>query len=409
MSGLGYTRLTLKDLDDKPERREKVKEIFDILNSETNHKFGYLFNAFTEEKFGERLSEYRPHVHSVHCDSGGLQVITRGMNITPEMKRDIYKTQAKYCDVAMSFDEIPVTTVGEASSRNDTTNRFFDHAKFEECAIQTGKNIFEQIQAFEEYKTTAKPLLIAQGNCAETYQEWVEIILKQIPKQYHHQIGGVAMGGAALGTGSLEDVIRAFMFANLPIDAKHLHILGVGSAIRLVPYLIFANNGVYKDISISYDSTTHSSAMVFGRYYSKDGWIKFPNKHEDKVLHPMIYRETVEKFGLDLTYEDMLNIMENANAQYAEKTGKCKSDVVMFMFAISAAMVLNFMKQIDVMASSKEELMSFISQYEEPAIFNSLYGVKTLEDYKHWETHAGRFVKSMRIAKEKSSDLSSFF
>lgn len=408
-SGLGYTRLTLKDLDDKPERRQLIQNIFTRLNTETNHKFGYLFNAFTEQKFGERLTEYRPFVNSVHCDSGGLQVITRGMEITPAMKKQIYETQAKYCDLAMSFDEIPVKTTGKASGRNDTTNRFFNHEDFEACARQTGKNLFEQIQAFEEYKTTAKPLLIAQGNCMETYQEWVELILDEIPQQYHDHIGGVAMGAAALGTGSLEDIVRAFSFAHLPIDVKHLHILGVGSAIRLVPTLIFIKNGVYKDLSISYDSTTHTSGMVFGRYYDTDGWANFPNKHEDKVIHPKLFRQVVEEFNLGISYEDMLQVIRNANGKYPEVTGNCKSDVVIFMTAFAASAIMNFMRQIDTFTSSKSTLLSFIEQYENRSIFDSLYKVKTVDDFKHWERHVGKYVSSSRIAKHQSSTLDAFF
>lgn len=408
-SGLGYTRLTLKDLDDKEDKRQLIKDILTRLNTETQHKFGYLFNAFTEQKFGERLTDYRPYVNSVHCDSGGLQVITRGMNITPDMKRQIYETQAKYCDLAMSFDEIPVTTTGAASGRNDTTNRFFNVAEFDDCAKRTGQNLFEQIQAFEAYKTTAKPLLIAQGNCLETYQKWVEHVLAEIPQEYHHQIGGVAMGAAALGTGSLEDITRAFTFAHLPIDVNHLHILGVGSAVRLVPTLIMIKNGVYKDLKVSYDSTTHTSGMVFGRYYDSNGWMTFPNKHEDKIIHPILYEKIVKQFNLDLSYENMLQVLKNSNSSYAEKTGNCRSDVVLFMTAFAASAIMNFMKQIDTFTDSKQALLEFIGQYENRAIFETLYKVKSVEDFKYWERHVGKYVTSSRISKHQASTLDSFF
>ncbi len=410
-SGLGYIRITLKDLDDRPDKREIIKNIFNRLNTETEHKFGFLFNAWTEQKYGERLEEYKPYVNSVHCDSGGLQIITRDMKITEEMKKDIYKTQAKYCDVAMSFDEIPVTTTNGASSRNDTTNRFFNEDIFEDCAKQTGKNLLNQIKAFEEYKTKAKPLLIVQGNDIFTYQKWTELVLKEIPKNYHDNIGGVAMGAAALGTGSLEDIIRAFAVKQLPFDVKHLHILGVGSAIRLIPVLIFMKNGLYEDIHISYDSTSHTSGMIFGRYYDIDGWLKFTNKYEDIVLHPKMYKQIVEEFDLDniIDYKSMLDIMKHSNSTYAEKTNKCQTDVVIFMTALAASSIKNFMNHIDLLLKSKNNILNFIEQYENRAIFETLFKIKTLEDFNQWEKQVGRFISSSRISKEQNSNLESFF
>lgn len=408
-SGLGYTRLTLADLDDKPEKREIIQKIFSKLNGDTDHHFGYLFNAWTEAKFGPRLEEYRPYVSETHCDSGGLQVITRGMQITPALRTEIYNTQSKYCDLAMCFDEIPVTTVGIASGRNDVTNRFFNVDSFEECARTTGKNLFEQIKVFEANQSKAKPLLIVQGNCSETYQQWTKFVLDEIPPEYHSSIGGVAMGGAALGTGSLEDIIRAFMVTQLPFEVKHLHILGIGSAIRLTPFLVFMQNGLYKDMRISYDSTTHTSGMVFGRFYSESGWLKFPNKYEDPVIHKQLYKEVVQQFDLGISYESFLDVLKNANGKYASETGNCKSDVVLIMTAFAAASIMNFMKHIDKLSQSRDNLLQYVGQYENPAIFNSLYNVKTLEDFRYWESFAGRRISSSRIAKQAPQTLDDFF
>ena len=44
--------------------------------------------------------------------------------------------------------------------------------------------------------------------------KWVEYVLDEIPKSNHQFIGGVAMGAAALGTGTLEDIERAFIFTD---------------------------------------------------------------------------------------------------------------------------------------------------------------------------------------------------
>ena len=82
-----------------------------------------------------------------------------------------------------------------------------------------------------------------QGNDVDTYLEWADIILKTVPKDQHHLLGGIAMGAAALGTGNLEDVQRAYIASEVPIRDEdgqmNLHILGVGSLRRMLPYLIF--------------------------------------------------------------------------------------------------------------------------------------------------------------------------
>ena len=51
--------------------------------------------------------------------------------------------------------------------------------------------------------------------------------------------------------------------------------LGVGSIRRMIPYLVFCQNGLYDNVDISYDSTTHSRAVETGLYYMGKGTTKF--------------------------------------------------------------------------------------------------------------------------------------
>ena len=46
-----------------------------------------LYNAFCEHSYGEKFQKYASHVHKIHADSGGLQVITVGKAVTPELKQ----------------------------------------------------------------------------------------------------------------------------------------------------------------------------------------------------------------------------------------------------------------------------------------------------------------------------------
>ena len=66
------------------------------------------------------------------------------ISITDELKKEVYRNQAKWGDVGMCFDEIPVVLTGDRSDRNDVKGRFFDKENYEEKARQTGQNIKQQ-------------------------------------------------------------------------------------------------------------------------------------------------------------------------------------------------------------------------------------------------------------------------
>lgn len=108
-----YTKVLYSEIRKSEELKALVNKWFTRVNGANNHSFGYLFNGYVEAGEGEILSKIisPSSVSSVHADSGGLQVISRGFQITEEMKRSVYEVQAKYSNVAMSFDEIPVTVV----------------------------------------------------------------------------------------------------------------------------------------------------------------------------------------------------------------------------------------------------------------------------------------------------------
>ena len=60
-------------------------------------------------------------------------------------------------------------------------------SSLEHYSRETGKNIKRQIEIFLEEKSSSKPMIIAQGNCYETYMYWVEYVLKEIPSSYYKQ------------------------------------------------------------------------------------------------------------------------------------------------------------------------------------------------------------------------------
>lgn len=406
-SGTSYMRTNAPRNYEDAETVEFISSAFRKVSEETNHKFGLLYNAFTEAGFGEQLRKYSGY-HSIHADSGGLQIVTQGKTITDELKEGVYKNQGQWSDLAMSFDEIPIGTVTGKSGRNDTNNRWFKADELEYYARLSGQNIKRQIETFLKYDSKSKPIFIAQGNCYDSYMKWAEYGMQEIPQELHQYIGGVAMGAAALGTGTLEDIQRAVFFKSLPIDAKHLHILGVGSAKRLMPYLIFMQNGYYDDISVSYDSTTHTSGVELGLFFNKDFEGTSFNRIYNRVYESM-FANMAELFDLS-TYDAKAfhNVMNTGYTKFAEAGGN-SLDFSKLRISFIITSIINFCKQVDAMLDSKDVTLKLAdkSKFYQPA--KLLYNVKSKQDFDYWMMHVGRKVKSNKIANTKPASIEDFF
>lgn len=403
LSGTSYTRVHAA-MDDK-DMVDLFNRIFSVVGERTNHKFGLLYNAFTEPGFGKNLKQFTS-LDSIHADSGGLQIITQGLTATPEIKDKIYKNQATYADLGMCFDEIPIKTSGETSGRNDTTNRFFDMDNLEQAARLTGRNIARQIEIFATEQSTCKPILIAQGNCYETYMQWVDYILQEIPKDMHQYIGGIAMGGAALGTGSLEDIERAFIFTQLPLEKKHLHVLGVGSVKRMLPYIVFIKNGMYDGVSVSYDSTTHSSGVELGNYFANDTMNSFTRTYS-RVYETMFNdTRTIVDTGADLN--EFMRCLNTGKTKWVDNGGDVKTFYSIRLSTIVSS-VTNFCKTIDTILETDKGFNAAVSKDKALAPLNSLFDVKDINGYNKWKATVGRYVKSNRISASQPTSLEDFF
>ena len=403
LSGTSYTRIHA--VIDDPVVKPIIDKLMALPGRMTNHKFGLLYNAFTEAGFGPNLNKI-PNLDSIHADSGGLQIITQGLTATDEIKKKIFKNQATYADLGMCFDEIPVTTVGATSGRNDTSNRFFDKENLKALATQTGKNIERQIDVFLEEKSKCKPILIAQGNCYDTYMEWVDTILAAIPQEKHKYIGGVAMGGAALGTGSLEDIERAFIYSQLQIEKTHLHVLGVGSIKRMLPYVTFMKNGLYEDASVSYDSTTHSSGIELGNYF-KNGSMNSFSRSFNKVYH-MMYADAMALHDANISLEKFFKLLNSSKTKWVEAGEDLPTFYAVRLSSIIAS-VINFCQYLDNIVANESAFLEFVGSDKSLAPFLSLVDVKSLSDYNQWKASVGRYVKTNRIASQQPASLEGFF
>ena len=393
-SGSSYFKLMYAE-SLEPQNLDFFARTFGSLNNTHNHKISLLYNAYTEKRPGEWMGEhYRPLVHSIHADSGGLQMITLGRTITNELKEEVYDSQARNSDIAMCFDVIPVRTLDAGrSDRLDLNNRRFDRTDLERCARETGRNLRRQIDFFDEKGSKSRPMLITQGNDYDSYMKWTEYVVAELDEYHVSRIGGIAMGAAALGKGSLEDFKRAFYFTELPINlqSKHLHLLGVGSVYRMIPQFIFMQNGLYQNVEMSYDSTTHTSGVTQGRYYKDDLALNFTRAFDDK--YRIVWEDIKRNFPFyDYSLETFYEALNISSRTYQEKHGNIDPSLQTYGVFVSSA-IKNFLAHVEKLQNSRDEIMN-MSRGIDATAFNALYSVHNKQDFDHWLRNVGPYVAS---------------
>jgi hypothetical protein len=397
-SGLSFMRVNFKD-SHSGVIMDQLNDLWSNLRGKYDHEFSFLYNAHIEKHFGEVFKNgYKGKgINQVYADSGGLQMITLGLNITPELKQKVYESQALHSDCAMSFDEIPVSLISDRAVRSDISNKYFDRQRFEWCARESGRNVKNQIETFIKMKSDAKPMFIAQGGDCDTYVRWVELALEEIPTELHEHIGGIAMGAGGIGNGMLEDCKRAFYYTQLPKigTSNHLHILGVGSVSRMVPTLAFVDSGLYTNLHISYDSTTHTSGIQMGRYYGPEyDWINF-GRHlspEYIAINEDIKKNIPNYNVSDEYYAEVMNISVR---NYQKKSGDSAPPIIAFNASFVSS-VMNFLKHMD---SVRKDFMQiqYLMNPKEVAAMDALRTVKNRKDFEWWEREVGKYLPSQPV------------
>jgi hypothetical protein len=399
-SGNSHIRINVTP-EETPEYQQYLETInhafTDMNTSSHNHHYSLLYNAYTESGFGEIFQNYRKGIYKIHADSGGLQVVTQGLSITNELKTKVYQNQSKWADIGMSFDEIPVTLTSQRSTRLDFSNRYFDIDKFHSSAKQTGLNLNEQINYFRENNSGCKPYLITQGNDLDTYTQWVEIILEQLEGDNYNYIGGVAMGAAAFGMGTLEDIKKNFFYSEIckMLPNRHLHLLGVGSIARLLPSLIFMKNGRFDSddhpAQVSYDSSTHTSGQNYGRVYDEAMKLcsmttpsDYDRAYQLIVKHfPWAADEFTSSQYRDLLYSAHKETKpENIYRRYLTKNLTGLADIK------------TFISHVDQVYDNLEVGLGYISNKQEYYPIKALFSVRSKEDYYEWERQYAQVLTS---------------
>ena len=378
-----------------------------------------LFNAYTEVGYAKKLvSLDNLFAPAMYADSGGLQIVTAGKPITPEIKTKIYETQS-IADFAMCFDEIPLETttiVRTINERSNTKNKIFDQSRHVSSGTLTGKNIKEQVDAFRLLNAKTKVIMIIQGNCAEDMVNYYNAIASQLKPEDYEYIGGMAIADTCIGNGELESIemlrgakeITKVCHANV---ARHLHILGVGSVSRMRPILYLIKSGYLNTFKrVSYDSSSHTSTFRFGLLKvngtcrplgltrTKKAEAHFSNVYDffDEMLDPVL---TKGEF-LDIILLDGVKEWNFANVKTNAKTYATDKMIIGYM-----GNALHTYYQIANFVGCLDKVFEEENDYTE---IGRLLEVRTDDDMDHWHHHLSKHVRSKRITRKENHGVLDF-
>lgn len=378
-------------------------------------KVSMLFNAYAEPSFGSGITNhYRDSIYHRHSDSGGLQAITLGDKIDETMKNSVYDIQSKYADIGMSFDEIPIITNAKRSSASTLNDRLFDYHNLDDYIKRSCDNLINQIKYFQRVKSNCKAMYILHGNCYDTLMKWYDYSMKYIPSDLKDQIGGLALTDSAMGNGFTEDVIQAFAMQQIIPEFKKFHLLGIGSVKRLIPYIQCIKNTGIDDIHLSYDSSTLTQGVGFGRYYHDY------QKHNLSRNFTNNYHKL--KSLIDNQYANIKNISNydfhkiiNSNSSYYFKDNDKKKSIdrdkqsiyynVIYSYLFIS--VKNFMDDVEKIYTSEKLMNKQCASYNISREYMFIKNMKTSDDLNKFIGEFSR--KSKKIPTNLNSNLEGFF
>lgn len=434
-SALSYTGAMGREGIDYSQFNEWMSKIDNI----HNHNVSSLFNAYTEVDIAE-LQHSMKGFHRTYSDSGGLQMISLNVGgISEKAKHDVYEVQAKFSDVAMIFDEIPVYTpshIGKMNHRDPNIKkmmteaglkpkrvselknaeaRVYDPEMLKPKAKETAANILDQIRHFEKMGSDTKVICILQGNTTEDYQRWLNYILKDIPREEWKRISGLAFGSPAYGAGQLEDIEKAFFIGQLEAPSyikRHIHLLGVGSANRMLPIVSFRKTGIIpEDVLVSYDSSKHTGGLVRGQFQNEFKIMSVPRdtrENLDKLERSIdSLSRHILKFEVDRDF--LHTIVFDTHSQIREKHGDNEATtqrIMQYRFLLLVNSIYNMIKTIDRMHTDDLYLDSVC----ENQALKTLLKVKNADDFNAWKRFSKGQIESSRTpVKDQIMSLEEFF
>lgn len=391
----------------------RIKGECERIVPEYNFKIGLLYNGFTEDKYGEWFRQNEMGFDAIYADSGGLQLLTRGLEVNDETRQRIYQSQAM-ASHAMSFDDIPAIAHHRASSKTSTKSKVFYPELAKECAIKSAQYVKEQCQFMNEHNADAGVFYITQGNNYNDVYEWFLNGDKVLSKAEWDRICGVSLAFSCLGTGQAEQIENFLAYEKIKQEAgidkikNHVHLLGVGSASRLLPTVSYMQSKLASpDSVISYDSTSLSMSLSMGNFLSETGLTKVNGAREARAIFGEVLRFfwdiMVENFNPDFDMETLLNHMvdnrmSTSNAAMIDVTGsKLYHCARLFPALYVFYQVINLQKQKNIVK-------------DKSPIFMELEQCNTLTDFETWYAMYKNRLDSDRVNRHGDShEITDFF
>lgn len=409
VSGVSICRLGREVFHKNAKCVEALKNY--MTDVQKDYAVSYLFNAYSEVKEGIVLHDSYSGsgaFKDVYSDSGGLQMITLGVAIDDAAKDTIYSVQGKHSTVAMSFDEIPVITPNGRSAINDNSERLYVCDMMEAKAIKSGQNLDKQIEAFKATGTMCKPMLIAQGNCRHTIAQWVDIVYNTVKPENREFIHGIAFAFSSLGNGMLESVEVCAAFGLIPYDRlkKNIHLLGVGSIKKLVPFIeCFRSGYIPADVNMSFDSTSFSQAILMGRFTNEKLKTIPLNKTYRSVLR-VVYDEISPYLDTDVSYSEFeqYTLKNIRTSEHLSEEHRCVDLSLMLRPVACMVQVKYFMDAIRKCYDDPERYADYISPKLIPQIevIKLLAEAKDVSGIESWFDTYSKYVESDRIRRVQS-------
>lgn len=283
------------------------------LQNKSKIDISVLFNAFTESSHGEHFINNNKINHkNIYGDSGGLQIITRGLDITSSKMNDVFQIQSKYCNYGFSFDEIPVKALNGGTQAR-TTEKYFLDENISNNGFKAGDNLKIQCQTFSKNESICKSIPIIHGYDKNSYELYTNNMFSKLDNNDLGFCEGISIGN--LTSSDILTVVDSVFWLvnnnNIPnsLNNKHIHLLGVTGLQKLLPVIIMLKK-FDKLEYLSFDSTSIIGTYVFGK--TINGISQLNNKYPDKMGKRLnnnneIFMKDIYNFWKDLPNNPFLS------------------------------------------------------------------------------------------------------
>jgi hypothetical protein len=152
--------------------------------------------------------------------------------------------------------------------------------------------------------------------------------------------------------------------------------------------------------------------FYFSHYKNADNTIYGGTSVKMGRAYSNIYRTVTEEInsvcGTNYTPEEYHVLMNTGVGVYLEKGGKF-IDVMRARLCFILTNVHNFTKDVTELTQSKELFLKFCREKDCENEYASLFDVKTLDDFNHWEKHVGIHMESSPVNHQPPVSLEDLF